>query len=85
MATVVYSLCAAASLLIAGLLVRSYLLQRARLLLWMCVCFLGLAVNNLLLVIDKLVLVHVDLRWARTTSLFLSAVALLVGLILESR
>lgn len=83
--TIVYSLCAAISLAIAGLLVRSYLMQRARVLLWICVCFIGLAVNNLLLITDKLVLLSVDLRWPRAVSLFLSAAGLLTGLILESR
>ena len=48
-------------------------------------CFLGLAVDNLLLVTDKIVLINIDLQWPRTVVLFISAVALLAGLILESR
>lgn len=83
-ATVVYSLCAGVSLVLTGLLVRSYLQQRARLLLWICMCFVGLAVNNLLLVTDKIVLLSVDLRWPRAGSLFFSAAVLLTGLVLES-
>lgn len=84
-ATLVYSLCAVVSLAIAGLLIRSYLVQRARLLLWICMCFVGLAFNNLLLVTDKVVLLSVDLRWPRAGSLFFSAAVLITGLILESR
>lgn len=48
-ATAVYILCAVTSVLCAGLLVRSYLRSRVRLLLWSALCFVGLAVNNVLL------------------------------------
>ena len=52
MATVVYLLCALTSLGCALLLFAAYRRERARLLLWSCVCFGWLALNNALLVVD---------------------------------
>ena len=52
MATVVYLLCALTSLGCALLLLAAYRRERARLLLWSCVCFGWLALNNALLVVD---------------------------------
>ena len=43
MSEIVYLLCAATSALCAALLVRSYRRSRSRLLLWSCLCFVGLA------------------------------------------
>ena len=56
MAEAVYVLCAVTSLLCAGLLVRGYLRSRSRFLLWSSLCFAALAVNNLLLLLDKVIL-----------------------------
>lgn len=55
-ATAVYLLCFATSSLCAYLLARSYWRSSARLLLWSSFCFLLLAVNNLLVVVDLVVL-----------------------------
>ena len=52
----VYLLCMTASIVCLALLIRGYLRTRSRLLLWCALCFVGLALNNLLLVIDLLVL-----------------------------
>ena len=52
----VYILCAVTSLACAVLLLRGYLRTRARLLLWSCLCFVGLTLNNVLLFVDKVVL-----------------------------
>ena len=84
-ADVVYGLCAVTSVLCAGLLVRSYLQGRVRLLLWAALCFSGLAVNNVLLVLDRAVLPDVDLSLLRDASGFLAVAVLLFGLIWESR
>ena len=63
----VYLLCALTSVLCAVLLTRSYLRSRTRLLLWSALCFLGLALNNVLLFIDLVILpVEVDLSIVRT-------------------
>lgn len=83
-AVVAYVLCALTSLLCAGLLVRSYLASRLRLLLWAALCFSGLAVNNVLLVIDRQVFQEVDLSALRDASSFLAVSILLFGLIWES-
>ena len=52
MATIVYILCALTSSLCAVLLLRRYARSRLRLLLWSGLCFIGLALNALLLIVD---------------------------------
>ena len=84
LATVVYILCAVASFLAAGLLLRAFLATRQRLLFWTCVCFLGLAANNLILFVDKVVTPDVDLSLWRNLPALLGAMALLYGLIWEA-
>ena len=74
---IVYVLCFLASSACAWLLGRSYLRTRTRLLLWSSVCFLLLAGNNLLLMLDLLVFTDVNLRIGRLL-LSLSAVAVLL-------
>ncbi|HEX6640181.1 MAG TPA: DUF5985 family protein, partial [Thermoanaerobaculia bacterium] len=59
-AIIVYVLCAATSGLCAVLLLRGYRKSRARLLFWSGLCFTGLALNNLLLVIDVRVVPDLD-------------------------
>ena len=66
MAELVYVLCAATSLLCAVLLLRGYLASRTRLLFWASLCFVGLALNNILLFLDLIVLPDIDLFWWRT-------------------
>lgn len=84
-ATVVYLLCALTSALCAGLLVRAWAAHRTRLLLWSAICFGGLMVNNVLLVLDLEVITGTDLRvWRDLTGLGAVSV-LLLGLIWESR
>jgi hypothetical protein len=51
-ADIVYFLCALTSLLCAVLLFRAWRATRAKLLFWGALCFAGLMLNNLLLVID---------------------------------
>ena len=84
-ATLVYVACAATSALCAGLLVRAYLANRVRLLLWSALCFLGLTVNNVLLVVDERVVPDIDLQLLRDVSGVVSISVLLFGLIWESR
>jgi hypothetical protein len=80
----VYLLCAATSILCAVLLVRSYLATRTRLLLWSALCFSGLALNNLILVIDKAT-PEIDLSLVRSLPALVGMLLLLYGLIWESR
>ena len=83
MAEVVYILCAATSILCAALLFRSYLESRARLLFWSSLCFVGLALNNVLLILD-LYVVSTDLFYARTIIALGAMVMLIYGLIWSS-
>src|SRR5688572_21592230 len=80
-ATFVYLLCFATSSACAFLLVRSYRRSRARLLLWSALCFAFLALNNLLLVIDLIVLPSVDLRLERLLTALAGIAILLFGFI----
>jgi hypothetical protein len=82
--TAVYLLCGATSVLCALLLTRSYLANRTRLLLWSALCFTGLALNNLALVLDKAT-PEVDLSLARSLPALAGLLGLLYGLIWESK
>ncbi|HYJ31169.1 MAG TPA: DUF5985 family protein [Allosphingosinicella sp.] len=73
----VYLLCFATSSACALLLARNYRRTRARLLLWSALCFLFLALNNLVVMIDLLLLPDVDLQIPRL-ALSLGAVGLLL-------
>ena len=81
----VYILCAATSTLCALLLIRGYRQSRARLLLWSAACFVGLALNNVLLIIDLRVGSAVDLSVWRMIPAVLGAGALLYALVWETR
>lgn len=82
----VYLLCALTSVLCAGLLIRSYRANRSKLLLWSTLCFVGLAINNILLFVDKVLTPPtVDLMLFRSLAALLAFVTLLIGLIWESR
>ena len=83
MATVVYVLCAITSLVCMVLLLRACLAGRARLLLWATICFLGLALNNIVLFIDKVVAPDVDLSTWRTIPAFAGLLAFALGLVWE--
>ncbi|MES2823441.1 MAG: DUF5985 family protein [Pseudomonadota bacterium] len=83
MATVIYALCAATSLLCAVLLLRSYARSRYRLLFWAGMCFVGTTLNNLLLVADKLMFPEIDLLTLRLVVALLALVFLLYGLIFD--
>lgn len=83
MAEVVYILCALTSMFCAILLFRSYRASKTRLLMWSTLCFVGLAINNLLLVIDLLVVPEMDLSLVRSGAGIASMLLLLIGLIWE--
>jgi len=80
----IYGLCTLTSMACAGLLLRSYFATRFRLLLWSGLCFVGLTVNNLLLVLDRLVFVETDLSTWRLLVALAAILFLLYGLIMES-
>ena len=84
MAPIIYLLCAVAAFLCAFLLLRAYRRGRYRLLLWSGLCFAGLTLNNLILVLDKVVLPAADLSIWRTSVALLAMAVLLYGLIWEA-
>ena len=84
MASVIYSLCTLTALICAVLLLRAWRRGGYRLLLWSGLCFVGLTLNNFVLVIDKIVLPSVDLSIWRTLLALLAMAVLLYGLIWES-
>ncbi len=85
MAAVIYFLCGATSVGCAALLIRQWRQTRVRLLMWSAVGFTGLAVNNVLLFLDRVVLPNHDLLLLRDISGLAALVVLLFGLIWESR
>lgn len=82
MAAAVFLLSALISLASAALLLRSFARSRSWLLLWAGVCFTGLTVNNLLLLLDE-VADDVDLSAWRTAPALAGMLALVLGLIWE--
>jgi hypothetical protein len=83
MHTLIYCLCALTALATAALLLRAYGRTRLRLLFWSGLCFVGLTVNNVLLVADKVLFPNVDLSLPRVLTSLVSMVVLLWGLIIE--
>lgn len=85
MAEAVYMLCALTSAACFALLLRGYLRSRTRLLLWISLCFLCLAMNNLLLCVDVMALTAHDLRFVRHAVALAGLSILLYGMIWETR
>ena len=83
MADVVYVLCALTSLLCAALLWRGYRRWRTRLLWASALCFVGLFLNNLMLLIDIRVFPQVDLSVWRIAPALGGVCILLYGLVLD--
>lgn len=84
-ANIVYILCAATSTLCAVLLFRGYRRSGVRLLFWSALCFVGFALNNVLLIVDVRVLPDIDLSTWRIVPALTGAALLLYGLIWETR
>lgn len=84
-AEAIYLLCAGASLAAAVLLLRQYQRIKTRLLFWSCVGFTGLAVNNVLVYVDLVLVPSIDLSVARTVAAAAGLMALVYGLIWEPR
>jgi hypothetical protein len=83
MAEIVYLLCALLSAACAALLIRQYARARTKLLLWSSACFAGLAVNNALLFVDRVLVPAVDLSVYRAAIALVSMLVLIYGLIWE--
>ena len=83
-AVATYFLCFGTSVICLGLLFRSWWRTRTRLLMWSALCFVGLAINNLLLIADLVFLPGTDLRLARAGTGLLAVTVLLIGFIWDT-
>jgi hypothetical protein len=84
MAAAIYALCALTSMLCTWLLFRSYRRNGSRLLFWSGLCFAGLSVNNLLLIVDRLIYPEsVNLSTWRLVAALVALLPLLYGLVWE--
>jgi hypothetical protein len=81
LAGIVYFLCALSAAGCAILLLQSYARSGYRLLLWSGLCFTGLTLNNLLLVLDKIVIPDFDISLLRSAVALIAMCILLYGLI----
>lgn len=84
MSTVIYILCALTSGACAVLLWRGWRRSHARLLFWSSLCFVGLSLNNLLLVLDTQVMPQTDLAIIRMLPALIGSALLVYGLIWDS-
>ena len=84
MGVIIYSACMLTALLCAFLLFRAYARSHHRLLMWSGLCFAGLTLNNLFLVLDKLVFPNIDFTTARSVAALFAMSVLLWGLIWDS-
>jgi predicted membrane-bound spermidine synthase len=80
----VYGLCLLASAVCAMLLIRSWVRTRQKLLLWSAICFSLLAVNNLMVVLDMVILPDLDLSPARQLTSLAAVAVLLYGFVWEA-
>jgi Family of unknown function (DUF5985) len=80
----VYILCLATCVVCAGLLVRSWLKTRTRLLLWAAVSFVCLAINNFFLLADTTLFPTADLSFFRFGAALVGVSILIFGLVWEA-
>jgi Family of unknown function (DUF5985) len=81
--TLIYGLCMVTALMCAWLLLQAYQKTRYRLLFWCSVFFSIAALNNVFLVVDKLMFPEIDLSPYRYGVALIGLFILLPGLILE--
>jgi hypothetical protein len=84
-AEAIYLLCAATSLVAAGLLLRQYRRSRTALLFWSSVGFVALSLNNVLVYVDLVLVPSRDMAVARTLAGAVGILSMLYGLIDEVR
>ena len=83
MAPLAYAVGVLTSILCAVLLIRSYRAKRTPLLLWCSLCFVGLAVNNVVLFVDLFIVPDISLELWRSVTALVALVVMLIGLIWE--
>jgi len=79
----IYMLCVITSLLCTWLLARAYQRGRTRLLAWSALCFAFLAVNNLVLAVDVLLLPDLDLSMLQLLTSLAAVMVLLYAFVWE--
>ena len=83
MADVVYFLCAFTSAVCAVMLYRGYRRSKVRLLFWSALGFTGFVLNNVLLIVDRVIFPAVEMTVPRQLPAVIGLVVLLYGLIRE--
>lgn len=83
-AIVVYGLCMVTSCLCAGALIQQYRKTQLKLLFWSGVCFVGFALNNMLLMLDYLLPPTIDLSVARAIPALLGLMVMIIAFIQEA-
>lgn len=84
MGFIVYLLCSFTSFGCAAILMRAYLKKRTRLLLWSSLCFIGIALNNILLSVDYALGPQYDLSTVRAIMAFAGMSIMMYGLIWDT-
>jgi Family of unknown function (DUF5985) len=79
----IYMLCVITSLLCAWLLARAYLRAKTKLLVCSALCFALLAVNNLVLAVDVMLLPNVDLSILQLLTSLAAVMVLLYAFVWE--
>ena len=85
MGIITYALCALTSLACLILLLRGYFNSRDPFLLWSGLCFFFLAIQNILLFVDLVIMPQTDLSIWRTLAGLMGPAILLCSLIWERR
>lgn len=84
MAEAIYILCSMTCLLCAILLFKSYKRSSSKLLFWAAICFVAFTANNVLLFVDKVIVLGTDLSVLRVSVASFGVCALLFGMIQET-
>jgi hypothetical protein len=84
MAPIVYLLCALTSLACSVLLIRGYMRQKVRVLLWCALCFIGMTFNNVFLILDIVVFPDLTLWHVRSLSGLVAMGLLVFGLVWDA-
>lgn len=85
MSVIIFSLCALASIFVAYLLAKAYRQRPSQILFWSAICFGGLALNNIVLFID-LVLMPAEITYGlvRNGIIVASIGSLVYGLVWDT-
>jgi hypothetical protein len=81
----VYLLCAITALACSALLLRGWWRRRVRLLMWCSLFFLALALENGILFVDLILAPDIDLAVMRNSVALVGVMALLVGLVWDTK